>query len=62
MLSEKAKQALRIAVANDTEAEEVIAELVKLQSASEVAAIAVPSTATAEEVADKVNEILAALA
>lgn len=62
MLSEKAKDALRIAIANNDEADEVIAELEKLEAAGEIAEIADPGTATAEDVANKVNEILQALA
>lgn len=62
MLSEKAKDALRIAIANNDEADEVIAELEKLEAVAEIAEIADPGTATAEDCANKINEILQALA
>lgn len=60
-LSTKAKKALEVAIANNEESAEVIAELEKISAAGDIAQIAVPATATAEDVANKVNEVIAAL-
>lgn len=58
-LSEKAKRRLEVAMARRAEAQEVISAVEAMAEA--VADIADPSAADAEEVANKVNELLAAL-
>lgn len=60
-LSTKAKKALEVAIANNDESAEVIAELEKISAAGDITVIADPATATAEDVANKVNEVIAAL-
>lgn len=62
-LSAKAKKRLEVAMARRVEANEVIAaiEAGSNQQAAAVADIADPGTATAEDVADKVNELMASL-
>lgn len=60
-LSKQAKDALRIAVAQEKLSDEVIAELEKLEAAEAIEEIATPASATAEDVANKLNELLAAL-
>lgn len=62
-LSTKAKRRLEVAMARRQEAEEVIAaiEAGANEPAAAVADIADPSTADAEDVANKVNELLASL-
>ena len=61
MLSERQKDVIRQAMANKDEAEAIILELDKISAAGSVAVIADPGTATAEDVANKVNELIAAL-
>lgn len=58
MLSEKAKKAIRNALA-DKEAAENLINAIQLE---EVTPIEDTATATAEEIAEKVNEIIAAMA
>lgn len=62
-LSTKAKKRLEVAMARRQEAQEVInaIEAAGNTPAAAVADIADPATATAEDVANKVNELLAAL-
>lgn len=62
-LSTKAKKRLEVAMARRAEANEVIAaiEAGGNTQAAAVADIADPATATAEDVANKVNELLASL-
>ena len=62
-LSAKAKRRLEVAMARRAEALEVIAaiEAGSNEQAAAVADIADPGTADAEEVANKVNELLASL-
>lgn len=59
MLSDKAKRAIEVAIAEKPEGAEVAARIDR--QAAAVADIADPSTATAEDVADKVNELMASL-
>jgi hypothetical protein len=65
MLSEKAQKVIKVALANNPESAEVLAELAKIEVVADkiaaVAEIADPSAADAEEVALKVNELIAAL-
>lgn len=61
MLTERQKDVLRQALANKDEAEAIIAEMDKIAAAGAVEAIADPGTATAEDVANKINELIAAL-
>ncbi len=58
-LSAKAKKRLEVAMARRAEANEVIAAIEG--QAAAVADIADPATATAEDVANKVNELMASL-
>jgi hypothetical protein len=62
-LSAKAKKRLEVAMARRAEAQEIISaiEAGGNTQAAAVADIADPSTATAEDVANKVNELLASL-
>ena len=62
-LSAKAKKRLEVAMARRAEAQEVIAaiEAGSNEQAAAVADIADPATATAEDVANKVNELMASL-
>lgn len=62
-LSAKAKKRLEVAMARRAEAQEIIAaiEAGGNPQAAAVADIADPATATAEDVANKVNELLASL-
>lgn len=69
MLSEKAKQVIRVAMANKQEAAELIAELDKISGAGAVAIIstvdavdAATTQAMANECKAKINELIAALA
>lgn len=58
MLSDKAKDVIRSAMANRDEAEELIARLEAMEG---LEAIADTALATSEEIGDKVNEIIAAM-
>jgi len=63
MLSEKAKKVIIVAMANKAVGQEVAAAIDGSANvvASNVAEIAVPGSATAEDCANKINELIQAL-